>query len=353
MVHGEWDRAVGGGVPVEHSRQMARLMDERGYSYKYTKVPKTGHGCATPEIWGAVLNWLLEQRKERAPNHVTLVTYGLRHNRSYWVTIDQLARYGERGMVDAHFVQQNRLVVRTENIRTFSLSLTEREESVNVVIDNQAFQPMSLNHQLKFQRDGEGVWKRGDFQLLGEKQHRASGPIGDLFFDGLLLVPGTVGTEEETFFNNWIAGDAAHYYRTRNGGVHRGGIMGESAVELPVVSDVELSEDLLKTHNLLLYGTPNSNSILARFVDGLPLTFEGRTIHLSDKTYTADRAAVFAAFPHPENPARYVAVHGGVTPDAICWGSHLDMQLLPDYIVYAGGQTLDWGFWGNDWCSQA
>jgi hypothetical protein len=32
----------------------------------------------------------------------------------------------------------------------------------------------------------------------------------------------------------------------------------------------------------------------------------------------------------------YVAVHGGATPDAVTWGSHLDMQLLPDYIAYNG-----------------
>jgi len=33
-----------------------------------------------------------------------------------------------------------------------------------------------------------------------------------------------------------------------------------------------------------------------------------------------------------------------VTPDAICWGSHLDMHLLPDYMVYSEGEALDWGF---------
>ena len=63
--------------------------------------------------------------------------------------------------------------------------------------------------------------------------------------------------------------------------------------------------------------------------------------------------AGIAVFPHPENPERYVAVHGGSTPDALTWGSHLDMALLPDYLIYAGGQTLEWGFWGNDWQSQA
>ena len=30
----------------------------------------------------------------------------------------------------------------------------------------------------------------------------------------------------------------------------------------------------------------------------------------------------------------------------------LDMQLLPDYQVYDGGEMLEWGFWGNDWQPQ-
>ena len=351
MVHGEWDRGVSGGVPVEHSRQMARRMEEQGYTYKYTEVPKTGHGCRTAEIEEGAILWLLKQRKQRDPNHISLVTYDLRHNKSYWVTIDQLVQYGERGKVDARFVEKNRLVVRTENVRTFSLGPVEAHESVGGVIDDQEFEPVGLRRQQRFQRNREGVWAHGGFDLSNEKRHSASGPISDLFFDGLILVPGTVGTQEETFFNQWIADNAVGYYQSRNGGVHRGGIMGDNAVDLPVVPDVELSEDRLQANNLLLYGTYQSNAILARLEDKLPLALEGQTIHLSDKSYTADGAAVFTVFPHPENPERYVAVHAGVTPDAICGGSHLDMQLLPDYIVYSGGQLLDWGFWGNDWKS--
>ena len=63
--------------------------------------------------------------------------------------------------------------------------------------------------------------------------------------------------------------------------------------------------------------------------------------------------AILAVFPHPDHPHRYVAIHGGVSPDGVTWGSHLDMQLLPDYVVYCGGKTLDWeagqtsGVFGN------
>ena len=52
IIHGEWDRGVGGGVPVEHSRQMAQLMEEQGYTHKYTEIPKTGHGCRLPRYMG-------------------------------------------------------------------------------------------------------------------------------------------------------------------------------------------------------------------------------------------------------------------------------------------------------------
>ena len=353
MVHGEWDRAIGGGVSVEHSRQMSRLMEEKGYPYTYTEVPKTGHGCRVAEIWEKVVFWMLEQQKRRNPDRVSLASYGLRHNRSYWVVIEQIAHYGKRGMVDAGFTENNRMVVQTDNIRTFSLGPIEHRDYVAVVIDGQNLGEVNLSRQQTFQRGKTGTWQLGVFDLSKEKRRRSSGPIGDLFYDGLVLVPGTAGSEEETFFNSWAANDAQRYYRNRNGGVHRGGIMGENWVDLPIISDKELKDDMLVNNNLLLYGTYTSNSVLAHFEDELPLVFDGTTIRLSDKTYNSNRAAVLAVFPHPRNPERYVAVHVGVTPDAICWGSHLDMHLIPDYLVYSEGELLDWGFWGNDWKSQA
>jgi len=116
---------------------------------------------------------------------------------------------------------------------------------------------------------------------------------------------------------------------------------------------VELTAETRRNGNLLLYGTPRTNAVLALFEDRLPLRFEDGAIRLGDKTFRGKAAAVFAVFPHPENPARCVAVHGGLTPDAIAWGSHLHMHLLPDYIAYDGGLLLDWGFWDSEWKPQA
>jgi len=352
IIHGEWDRSVGGGVPVEQSRRMARLLEEKGFDSKYTEVPRTGHGVKKPDIWERVIPWLLQQEKAQTPDNVSLATFELRHNRSYWVTIDQLELYGERALVDARRVDGDRLDVTTENTRTFSLGPLQDAGSTSVAIDGQDVGKIDLTQPTTFRRNDEGKWSLGEFDLSAEKRHSSSGPIGDLFHDNLILVPGTAGTDEEDFFLANVSGNAKRFYRSRNGGVHRGGIMGDNNVDLPVISDNLLSDDDRKQNNLLLYGTYSTNSILKRYEGRLPLAFHEKSIDLFDKTFTGEKVAVFAVFPHPENPDRYIAVHGGVTPDAVTWGSHLDMQLLPDFIAYSGGDLLAWGFWNNNWKSQ-
>ena len=350
--HGEWDRAVGGGVPVEQSRRMAGLLEEKGFAHTYTEVPKTGHGCRTPELWEKVILWLLKQKKTRNPDHVMLATYELRHNRSYWVGIEQLEKAGTRASVDAQRVDDGRGVrLTTQNVRTLSLGPVDGAKSVALGIDGQATIQTDLTVSKTFRRDKNGTWQEGSFDLSGEKRHGSSGPIGDLFHENLILVPGTAGSDDASFFQAMIAGNARRYYGQRNGGVHRGGIMGENNVQLPIVSDAQLSDEQRRGNNLLLYGTYATNSVLKQFEGKLPLEFHAESIDVGDKTFRGDKVAVFAVFPHPENPSRYVAVHGGVTPEAVTWGSHLDMQLLPDYIAYSGGEVLEWGFWNNQWKS--
>ncbi len=297
-IHGEWDRSIGGGVPVEHSRQMGRLLSEKGFEHRLTMVPKTGHGCRTPELFEQVILWLLAQKKERAPQHVALATYGLRHNRSYWVRIEQMIRYDRRSLVDARIEDDARVVGRTENVMALSLGPAGDGVDQTVIIDGQRLGRLGLERWRTFQRGSNGSWEIDADPAADYKRHGVSGPIGDLFYEPTVLVPGTTGTEEETFFNNWVASHAAGYFASRNGGVHRGGILGQNSVELSVVRDVELSEQMLAQCNLLLYGTASSNSILARFEGKIPVSFRDGTIHLADKTYSADGAAVFAVFAH-------------------------------------------------------
>lgn len=146
-----------------------------------------------------------------------------------------------------------------------------------------------------------------------------------------------------------MANNLKDLFKMENGGLHRGGIRGSNTIDLPIVKDADLSEEQIRNNNLLLFGADKSNAVLKRYLDKLPLAFQAGSIRLGDRTYSGRQVTVFAVFPHPDNPGRYVAVTGGVTPDAITGGSHLSYQLLPDYLVFDRGKMLDWGFWDNGW----
>ena len=168
-----------------------------------------------------------------------------------------------------------------------------------------------------------------------------------------------MGTPEETFFLDWCARNAAGSFKAWNGGVHRGGIPGESWHSFPIVPDQEFMRSDDGTDNVIAYGTPKTNALLARWAESLPLRFGNDEIRLADRVYRGQGVAVIAVLPYPENAERYLAVHGGVTPDAITKGAHLHMQLLPDYLVYDGERVLEWGYFDNEWnpqptsCAQA
>lgn len=350
IVHGEWDRAIGGGVSVEHSRQMASSLESKRFPYIYTEVPCAGHSDSrTPEILAKIVPWLLSKIKLRKPKHVSLTTYSLRHNKSYWIGIEQMEHYGYKASVEAH-LSEGGIEISTQNVKAFSVGSISDGRDSTIKIDGVDSGKIDLSERSILVLSQNDTWDNRNLPLH-EKHHEISGPIGDLFFNGVVLVPGTAGSAEETHFNTWVAENSARMYRATNGGVHRGGIPGENWVDLPVIPDKDLSENMITSKNLVLYGNHNSNSIVARYRTKLPLRFEGNNIYLAGNNYNADKAAVFAIFPHPENPNGYLAIHAGMEPDAIAW-DRFDMNLLPDFVVYARGELLDWGFWGNDWRAQ-
>ena len=326
---------------------MAAELAKLDYPFIYTEVPGVGHGVARPE---EVIPWMLRQKKTRNPRRVTFATYELRHNSSHWITVEQIRTYGQKAAVDASLEPGDAIRINSENILALTLRPPEGIKNTAIILDGQNLGTNDLSEPQSFGKTAASDrWEpiSGGFPV--QKRHDSSGPFSDLFYHGLVMVPGESGTEEETHFNVLLAANSARYFNERNGGVHRGGIMGENSVNLPIIPDRKLSEELMRSRNLLLFGTFSSNSVLKGFKGRIPLELNGDTIRLCGHTYTNKYAAVIAVFPHPDNPDRYVAVHGGLTPDAIAWGSHLDLQLLPDYLVYSKGDVIDWGFWDNDW----
>ncbi len=367
ITHGEWDRAVGGGVPVEHSRQMARKLTEAVIPNTYIEVPKTGHSCRTPELWDQTVPWLLEQKRVAHPDRITLTVHTLRHNRSHWVAVEQQFRYGQASTVDTRHDRAGQTVeVETQNVYRLTLGPLPQASEVTLKIDETELEKTDLTEQKHFVSAGEGKWVKIRWALpFGQKRAGLSGPFGDLFIEPTVIVYGTSGSDAERAYNMTMARNAVGVFNRTNGGVHRVGITGDNVVAIPILSDSEflagkrsadsrnkgpipITAELLARANLLCIGNFKSNAVLARLADELPVVFGETTVKLAGKTYQGDHLAFYAILPHPDGK-RYVAMLAGNEPDAICWGSHVGVQLLPDYLVFDHERAVEWGFWDSTW----
>ena len=353
MVHGAWDRAVGGGVDVAHSRNSAARLQALGIPYRYDELPATGHGVLDKDadLMQRLLRWLVAQRRPTSPGRLTFTTYELRHPRAYWLEVLQLGRYGGvPGRVAAH-ASAEAVTIQTENVRHLAVGpVPQVGHAARLVVDGAPIRGADPRERVGVRRDPAGAWLLAEPEApRGEKRPGVSGPFGDLFRRGTILVPGTTGTAEERFFLDWCAGEAARFYRAWNGGVHRGGIPGESWVTVPVRPDTAFLADPDPGCNVVALGTPATNALLARLADRLPLRFGAGEIQVGGRSFRGAKVAVIALLPHPDGGDRYLAVHGGATPDAITHGAHFGWQLLPDWLVYDGDRVLGWGSFDNDW----
>jgi len=347
ITHGQWDISIGGGVPVEHSRRISDRLTKLGVEHRFSEVPSCGHGCMTEQTGPPVVQWLCQQRRKSCPEEVRLVVHTLRHHRSFWVQVDQLEAYGQPGRVEARR-QGPQVTVLTDNVCALSLGPIAAANSVTVTLDSTSFEKTDLSACAQSFAKTDGGWSAAAGRERVGKRHGASGPIGDLFFAPQRFVFGTGGSDHENFILDWLKSHLPDFWQKSNGGVHRGVFAGESWYELPVVTDTELSDDELRDSNLVLYGSPESNAIFRRFRDHVPVEVRGRGLKVAGRSFTGEHVGGMAVFPHPENPHRYLAVVTGNSPEALAGASHLNLQLLPDYLVWQGARAW-WGFFGNDW----
>jgi predicted amidohydrolase len=377
ITHGEWDRAIAGGVPVEHSRQMDRKLTELGIPHIYVEVPKTGHADSA-SLRNETILWLLKQHRVKDPNHVSLVVHTLRHHRSHWVAVEQQRDSGRASTVEARRQRiGNTIAVTTANVRRIALGPLPKATGIALEVDGSSFPRVDLTTEQHFTRSADGSWSRAGGTIpAGEKRPGLSGPFADLFIAPTIIVYGLSGSEAAAEFNEQVAFGIARQFSQSNGGLHRGSIPGNNNVLLPIVSDrrllelladkgpagpvdldsrlvgdyakVSLDRDTLRRANLFLIGNVDSNAVLAKLAPQLPVAFGLGKLTLGGKTFTGDHLACFAMFPHPDG-GRYVALLSGNEPDAICWGSRVGLQLLPDYLVFDHARVVEWGFWNNRW----
>ncbi|MEQ2010371.1 MAG: prolyl oligopeptidase family serine peptidase, partial [Limisphaerales bacterium] len=296
--------------------------------------PKTGHSYEKDAK--VVVAKLVDEATTKGVNHqparVRLVTHSLKFNQTHWVTIDALDKHWEQAELNADIVSDGNFRVTTANVSAFTLNYGRpigNQQGIRFFINGKPVfkgQPnIKVFPMIRFAKN-DGVWaidtKTTDNSLA--KRHNLQGPIDDAFMDSFVMVRPT-GQPLNAAVGQWAKtelAEAAFHWRRYFRGSPR------------VKDDSDITDDDIKNSNLVLWGDPSSNKLLARIASKLPIQWTGKEIKVGGKTYDATKHAPAFIFPNPLNPSRYVVINSGFTfPQFAGASNSFQTPKLPDWAI--------------------
>jgi len=303
---------------------------------------------------------LAAQGRNPVPRQVKFTTFTLRYNEAFWITIDGLEEHWERGRVDAEFdTAMNHIRANTKGLTALSVVFQPGQYPLDitrpatVLLDGQSLAgPRAFSDRsfiARFRKEG-ARWKLVDGPLPGlVKKHGLQGPIDDAFMDSFMFVQPT-GKALNSNVDAWVKGELAHaitHWRQQFRGDAR------------VKQDTEITEADIAQHNLVLWGDPQSNQVLAKIADKLPVKWSANGLWAGGLNHSADNNVPVLIYPNPLNPEKYVVINSSFTYREYDYLNNArQTPKLPDWAVidiskpvtsrWPGG-IAEAGFFGERW----
>jgi predicted peptidase len=323
------------------------------------QTPHRYHPDSKVEI-DRILNAIAEKGRDASPRKVKFTTWTLAYNRMKWVVVDALGKHWERARVDAEIAGDSAVTVATANVNAFTLDMgaggcpLDPARQPVVTIDGQkvtAPLPASDRSWNAHFRKSGGQWGvAGSAAVAGlHKVHGLQGPIDDAFMDSFLFVTPT-GTPLAPGVAPWVAAEQKHAITE-----WRRQFRGEAQVR----EDKDITDAEIAASNLVLWGDPGSNRVLARIADRLPVKWTASGVAVGGQQFDAATHAAILIYPNPLNPKKYVVLNSGFTFREFDYLNNArQTPKLPDYAVidistppgprYPGKITAA-GFFDEDW----
>ncbi len=307
---------------------------------------------------GKIYDELANVRRNRRPAKVVVVTGDYRANRQHWITVTGIERLPHLARVEGH-AEASAIDIRTRGADALSIDMRDvpvTGDAITITIDDvrvYAGVRTALGHVAHFVRHANSGWQAG-FKALDpnvvEKRAGVSGPLGDAYFDGTVHVYGTKKPAETEALKR-VAEQAA-----------RGWPLWLWRHQQRVMADTEVTPEIMRGHNLALYGTPGSNALLDVMQAHLPINVTAEGIVVGARTFNAPGVGTRFIAPNPEAHDRYVIVQAAPTLAGVQAGNRLP-DFVADYVVYDARSTqsrprlvfdsrrkpLAEGFFDNHW----
>jgi hypothetical protein len=340
---------------IDPQKQAADMMEhamaEEGLRLIRIVGPQTAHKYhpdSKIEL-AAMLDAIAAQGRDPYPRKIRFTTWTLAYNQMKWVTIDGLAQHWARARVNAEISGDSAINLETSNVTALTLDMgpggcpLDPGRKPVVAIDGQKLSvpgPMSDRSWTLHLRKTGSQWAVADGAASAglHKTHGLQGPIDDAFLDRFVFVSPT-GTPVAPAVAAWVAAEEkraiAEWRRQFRG-------------DAQVRDDKDITDSDIASSNLILWGDPGSNRVLARIAGKLPIQ------------WPADSArALILIYPNPLNPKKYVVLNSGFTFREADYASNaMQTPKLPDFAIVdtttpAGakwpGKIVQAGFFNEEW----
>ncbi len=313
---------------LDIQKQAADIMETAMAKEKLKLVhligPKTQHSyhAETAAELERRLAAIVARGRNRIPERIDFVTYTLRYNHMHWLSVEGLAKHWEQARISATLDHRTadvtanhaQIVVTPKNVTDFTLSMAPgwfpygSGQDVTVRIGKQDFQlrgesDYSFKAPFHWEQDQWKLGTRADQPGKLRKQPGLQGPIDDAFLDSFLFVKGT-GKCAHDKVSKWVEGESLHaadHWRKQFRGHAR------------IKNDTDIKDEDIAAHNLILWGDPSSNAVLAKIADKLPIKWDAKQVTVGGQTYAAEKHIPLLIYPNPLNPKRYVVLNSGFT----------------------------------------
>lgn len=330
------------------SQTMLEAADPLGVEIESIVGKDIGHKF-TPEAEAAFQAFLAEHRNEGRPlpsqrKEIRFTTSTLKYNRCGWATIEAMDEMYAPATIEARVDDEGVAVVTTNNVAILRLG---RDVADEVEIDGDRL-PMrdaadGLLPDVWYVREGDG-WRVLNYDDSREaianpekhKRHNLQGPIDDAFMQSFIVVRPT-GTPWSAAHQKYVGWSLARFEREFDKWMR-----GKVRIVMP--SDV--TPEMIESNNLVLFGDPGSNELIAKVLPELPLEWTKETLNVAGKSYDPNSHAAVLVYPNPLNPHRYVVLNSGHTfhADAFEGTNALLFPRLGDIAVLKTTEDAKSGF---------
>ena len=324
LQHGELDPII----RVEQSHMMLWQLEDLSTPADYFEHEGSDHYIYWYDLcYEKAFGWLTQQTQGPAPEHVRLKSFSYRYDTAFWLSIGEYEQWGKPGIAEAT-VEGNRIDLTTDNVAAVRIALADcpidPDQPVEVIANGKQVYAGAANGESLDIAVAQALPEQGTLR----KRKGLCGPVEDVFNGPFIIVAGTSGTDEQKTENigraqRWL-GDWDQF---------ADGVP-------PGITDTGITDELIAEKSLVLFGTPDTNSVLARFADQLPVTWLENGYALGGREYTGDDIGLVLCYPNPLNPDRYVLIYSGENALADLGVNHKH-DLLPDYFIFTTSADYD------------